>query len=206
MGSCVPAVGTIADLSIDDLEDGDNAILAKGSRTGYWYTYNDGTGMQKPAPDPTGAVPFLPTAGGHSPMFAAETSGSGSTAWGAGLGFDLNNTSKKSCVYDASAYAGIKFWAKGNSAIRAMIKIPATTQPTSDSGACTGAAGMCEDHFGIDAKLTTDWAQYDLAFATLKQGGWGLATTFDKAQLIALQFQVAKGATFDFSIDDLTFY
>jgi hypothetical protein len=214
-GSCAVAAGTLTDLSIDDLEDGDNTIQALGERVGYWYTYNDGTGTQKPAPDPTGEIPFQPTAGGHSPLFCAETSSTtGFTSYGAGMGFDFNNTAKKSCPYNASVYTGIKFWAKGNTSIRAMIKIPATTQSTSDSGTCiapataaTGCLCECENHFGITQVLTADWAQYTLPFATITQDPtWGKQVTFDKTSILAVQFQVGKGAAFDFSVDDVTFY
>ncbi len=218
-GSCVVAAGVATDLDIDDLEDGDNTIEALGSRIGYWYTYNDGTATQIPAPDPTGAIPFKPATGGHpcsnakcimmgSTLFSANTSGPMFTTWGAGLGFDFNNTAKKSCVYNATAYSGIKFWAMGNVAIAAMVKIPATTQSTSDSGTCTTTA-MCEDHYAINEVLASAWTQYTITFAdatTFKQAGWGVPVAFDKTNIIAMQFQVAKGAAFNFSIDDITFF
>jgi len=209
-GSCIMAAGTIADLSIDDLEDGDNQIQILGHRSGFWYTYNDGTGMQTPAPDPMGLVPFKTTAGGHSMMFSAHTSGTAFTTWGAGMGFDFNNTAAKSCVYNASVYSGIKFWAKGNVAIKAMIKIPATTPSTSDSGTCT-ATGMCEDHYFLQPKpiLSDAWTQYTIDFSsttTFGQEGWGVKVPFDKTNIIAVQFQVGMGVAFDFSVDDITFY
>ena len=209
-GSCKVAVGAAADLAIDDLEDGDNAIGALGQRSGFWYTYNDGTAAQIPAPDPSGAVPFKASAGGHSAMFSAHTSGPAFTTWGAGMGFDFNNTSAKSCVYNASAYTGIKFWAKGNAAIKAMVKVPGTTQSTSDSGTCT-ATGMCEDHYFLQPKpiLTDTWTQYTIDFSsttTFGQEGWGAKVAFDKANIIAVQFQVGMGVPFDFSVDDITFY
>jgi hypothetical protein len=210
-GTCVVAAGTATALPIDDLEDGDNTIEAIGNRIGYWYTYNDATatGTQTPKPDPTGIIPFKPTAGGHSPLFSAETNGSGFLTWGAGMGFDFNNTAMKSCVYDASAYSGITFWAKGNVSLKAMVKIPATTQSTSDSGTCT-AAGMCEDHYTLTPlpALSTTWTQYTITFAsaaTFAQAGWGVPVMFDKKNIIAMQFQVGIAA-FDYSIDDIAFF
>ena len=209
-GNCKPAAGTLADLSIDDLEDGDNAIQTLGQRIGFWYAYNDGTATQIPAPDPSGLIPFKPLAGGHSAMFSAHTSGPAFTTWGAGIGFDFNNTAAKSCVYNASAYTGIKFWAKGNVAIKAMVKIPATTPSTSNSGACT-TTGMCEDHYFLQPKpmLTDTWTLYTIDFSsptTFGQEGWGAKASFDKSNIIAVQFQVGKDLPFDFSVDDLTFY
>jgi len=210
VGGCKAAAGTIADLLIDDLEDGDNTIRPLGSRVGYWYTYNDGSGVQVPAPTAT----FKGTAPGStaSPMFAATTSGPAFTIYGAGMGFDFNNTAMKSCPYDASAYTGIKFWAKANAgnmatmALKAMIKIPATTPSTSDGGAC---ATKCEDHFYLKPApvLTTTWTQYSMPFASIAQDGFGTpVSAFDKAHILAMQFQVAMGVAFNFSIDDITFY
>src|SRR4051812_41540405 len=62
---CPAAAGTITDLLIDDLEDGDDAIRPIGSRVGYWYTYNDGTlgAVQVPAPNAT----FKGVTPGHIP-------------------------------------------------------------------------------------------------------------------------------------------
>jgi hypothetical protein len=214
LGGCVAAMGTIADLPIDDLEDVNNAIMMIGHRAGFWYTYNDGMGTQTPTANKT--IPFLPEAGGHASMFAAHTVGTAFPMY-AGMGFDLNNTVGKSCVYDASAYAGIKFWAKGNVAIKAMVKMPATTAATSDSGTCLA---KCEDHYYLKPAPTlgADWAQYTITFgsASFAQEGWGqVVPTFDKTQVIGVQFQVVAtgippAATtipaFDFSIDDVAFY
>ncbi|HEY0464268.1 MAG TPA: hypothetical protein VGC79_08670 [Polyangiaceae bacterium] len=212
-GGCKAAVGIAAEKLIDDLEDGDGTISGAGSRVGYWYTYNDGTGTQTPAPK----APFLGVAPGNTtgtPKLAAVTSGTVFTTYGAGMGFDFNNNGK-SCPYDASAYMGIKFWAKANAGnmammkLTAMVKIPATTPTTADGGTC---AAMCEDHYALTPAptLTTTWTQYTITFAnkaTFAQGGFGTAVpTFDKSKILAMQFQVAKSVKFDFSVDDITFF
>jgi len=208
-GSCKTAAGTLTEVLIDDLEDGDNVIQPIGSRVGYWYTYNDGTGTQVPAP----SVLFKGTAPGSTatPKFAATTSGPAFTSYGAGMGFDFNNTAKKSCPYNASVYTGIKFWAKANTGnmtgmtLKAMIKIPATTPTTADGGTC---AAKCEDHFFLKPApaLTATWTQYTMPFASIAQDGFGTAATFDKTSLLGVQFQVAASVAFNFSIDDITFY
>jgi len=205
---CTLAAGTLAEPVIDDLEDGDDAIKATGARVGYWYTYNDGTlgALQVPAP----AAPFKATAPGStaSPKFAATTSGPKFTMWGAGMGFDFHSVASKSCPYDASAYTGIKFWAKSNTAalsLKSMIKIPATTSTTAEGGTCPATA-KCEDHFSITSTLTTAWAEYKMPFATIAQEKFGTPATFTPKSLLAVQFQVAMGVAFDFSIDDISFY
>jgi hypothetical protein len=208
-GGCKAADGTATEVLIDDMEDGDHVIRPIGSRIGYWFTYNDGTATQMPS----GAT-FTQTAGmGESATSTkfAETSGPAFTSWGAGIGFDFNNSSSKSCAYDASAYTGIKFWAKGNVVIRATVKIPGTTAKKtngSDVGTCVASTtAMCDDHYGLTtAALTTTWKQFTLDFATFTQEGWGTKAAFDAKSVIAMQFQVAKALPFDFSIDDVTFY
>ena len=207
IGGCAAAVGTAADLLIDDLEDDNNAIAMLGQRAGFWYTYNDGSSLQIP---PSGAtLPFPPTAGGHSVNFSAHTSGPAFTLWGAGLGLDFNNKTGKPCPYNASAYSGIKFWAKGSPTVRATVKTPALI-PVAAGGTCVGtAASACEDYFGMATPLTAAWAQYTLGFegaGAVTQDTWGVRAAFDKTQILSVQFQVAVGAPFDFSIDDVTFY
>jgi len=208
VGGCAVAAGTIADLLIDDLDDGDDAIKPIGARVGYWYTYNDGTATQVPAP--TGKFKGTSPGRGTS-MFAAVTSGPAFTSWGAGMGFDFHNVAAKSCPYNASAYTGIKFWAMAAApvALKAMIKIPATTPTTAASGTCVASTTVkCEDHFYLKPApmLTATWKEYTLAFASAAQDGFGPAVPFDKANLIAMQFQVPTAVAFDVSIDDVTFY
>ncbi len=214
-GACKPAAGLVTDVLIDDLEDGDNVLTATGSRVGYWYTYNDGTLGAKQVPDP--ATLFTATAPGYtaSPKFAAVTSGPAFATYGAGMGFDFNNNGK-SCPYDASAYKGIKFYAKANTGnmvgmtLTAMIKIPATTPTTADGGTC---AAMCEDHYALKPApaLTMAWQQFTITFATMAtttfgQNGFGKVVPFDKSKILAMQFQVAKSVAFNFSVDNITFF
>jgi hypothetical protein len=199
-----PAVGLI-----DDAEDGDHiSALASALMTGsYWFTYNDTTGTQMPAPDSAGLNPLLPTVGGATtPMFSIQTKGSGFTLWGAGLGLTLNQDmggGKGKCAVDASAYQGIKFQAKSAAGqqVRVKLGVPGTVGAM-DGGTC---AAMCDD-FGVAVLLTTAWAEYQVPFAMVAQEGWGTVATFSAAQLLQIQFQVPQAIDFDFSIDDLTFY
>ncbi|WP_437586239.1 hypothetical protein [Sorangium sp. So ce1000] len=198
---------------IDDMEDHDNAILAKGGRVGYWYTFNDGSddGVQTPEPDleGTGDKPFTMTAlepARAQSTYAARSWGTGFTEWGAGFGFDLNSPEGTKAAYDASAYAGITFWAKlgpgsGTSA-SVMISDPGTDP----------AGGSCSDKCDKWQKtlaVTEEWQQFTIPFADLKQGGWGDPAGTDQinaAKLYSIQFQIGQGPKFDLYIDDLGFY
>jgi hypothetical protein len=228
-----PTTNISNSLAIDDLEDDDNVILPIGDRQGYWFTYSDSKTTQMPAAS-GGTLP--PTAGnGHPcsllpapPACAGKTGGTAYSAGTsgllapatvtapsyAGLGFDFNNRLMKSCVYGASAYHGISFWAKGNVTLRALVEIPATTSSsTTGSGTCTS---ICDDHFGITVALTdaATWKQFTITFAdttTFAQGGWGTPATFDSSALLGMQFQTTGSTTattatpFNFSIDDVAF-
>ncbi|WP_437567241.1 hypothetical protein [Sorangium sp. So ce542] len=199
--------------SIDDMEDNDNAILAKGGRIGYWYTFNDGTegATQNPPPDTegTGENPFTMTAldspRGRS-IFAARSWGSGFEVWGAGLGFDLLNSPEGAkAAYDASAYTGITFWAKIGAGSTASASVTISDRSTDPAG------GVCSDlcdAWQESLSLTEEWQQFTLPFADMNQGGWGdVASTdqLDATQLFSIRFQVYPESYFDLYIDDISF-
>ncbi len=203
---CGQTAATAADTSIDNLEDGDNTITMP--RIGYWYTYNDMTGCtQTPAPDPTGATPFVPSPGaGNAASVGARTNGMGCTSWGAGLGVDLNNCNMKSNAYNASVFNGISFWYKSTTAIRMMVgTLP--NVPTANGGGCTDTADMCYNHHGVDLAAAPSGMTVTQTFATLSQA-YGTMRAFDKTQIINIQFQAAQTVTttgFDITVDDLAF-
>ena len=203
--ACGSTTAAPGDTSIDDLEDGENGI--KMPRVGYWYTYNDGTTCaQMPAPDPTGATPFPPTAMAGNGMFAAHTSGAACGTWGAGMGFDLANCNSKSGPYNAAAFNGISFWYKSTTAIRLIIATTAII-PTTRGGTCTPGTGMgmeCDNGHGMDLAAAPSGMTVTATFATLSQA-FGQMKPFDKTQIVNIQWQVAQALAFDFTIDDVAF-
>jgi len=212
-----PAAGAITDLLIDDLEDGDNGVARVGNRTGYWYTYLDALmSTITPAPAPAGsAMPLKPGTtdchgGTHCIIISGMTAAADTVAMKypyAGVGFDFSNAGKP-CVYNATAYTGIKFWARGDVPI--TIKLNTTATATADGGGtCTGT--MCNGGFspaGADVILTTTWQQIDINFAMAAPPSWAvdLAPHPDKATLVGLQVQIPPGQAFNVAVDDFTFY
>lgn len=213
-----PAAGTIADLLIDDLEDGDNGLSKIGSRTGFWYTYMDPNGTTiTPMPDKSGTMPLKPAATGcrndskgcitiTGTTVANDLTVVGMEKYGyAGVGFDFSNA-MKTCVYNVSAYSGIRFYAKGDVAVTIKLNTTATVA-TADGGTCTD---VCTDGFspaGADILLDpTMWTLVDIPFATAMQAGWGTPATLDKTAVMGLQVQIPPEQTFNVSIDDVTFY
>lgn len=211
-----PAAGAIADLLIDDLEDGENGIARVGSRTGYWYTYGDTLGSTiVPMPDASGKAPLKPGmtnchGGTQCIMISGTTAAADEVAKQypyAGVGFDFSNASKP-CVYNASAYTGIKFWARGNVPITIKLNTTATAK-LDGGGTCTG--DLCNGGFspaGADVVLTDAWQEITLAFATAAPPTWAAALAMhpDKANLVSLQVQIPPGQPFSVALDDITFY
>ncbi|HTN83782.1 MAG TPA: hypothetical protein VL242_08855 [Sorangium sp.] len=189
---------------LDDLEDGDGAIVRCKDRVGNWYTYNDGTrgGTQSPLP----GRPFVPVSPGHEPsMYAAHVAGSGFVTRGAGMGFDLNLAPGGAKLsYDASAYSGLTFWAKATAPTHIYVNFPDRNTDL-EGGVCAGSG--CGDHFGEGLDITTEWAQYTVMFAALSTDGWGVPApaAFDAAHAYSVEFHTAKSTVFDMSVDDIAF-
>jgi hypothetical protein len=205
------------ELLIDDIEDGDGAIPEVSGRYGAWFSYNDETATtQQPAPDGE----FTGTEGGpDGSLFYARTTGDSFTLWGAGFGFDLNNTGvdgpagmgeKK--AFDASAHQGIRFMAKGNVPVRVGLLVSAVVETTYGGGCTPPTEDMpaegteCGDAHGKQLSLTDSWKEYRISFEGLSQGGWGVTADFDPATITSVHFDIEQGLTFDVGIDNLGFY
>lgn len=195
---------------IDDMEGATGSILTKEGRVGAWYTYNDATAGATETP----GVPFLPsviTPPRGASTYAARMQGAGFTTWGAGMGMNFNDPGdgaggSAKGTYDASAFAGITFWAKIGAGSTGAVRVNVSTKETDPAGGTCSPAAKCSDHFGKSVNLTSDWTEYVIKFADLAQLGWGQPVAkFNAAAVYACQFQVAKGTTFDVWIDDVAF-
>jgi hypothetical protein len=193
-----------------------NAI--KSPRTGYWFTYNDTTGMQTPSATEMAMFGEVGGKGGATDC-AVHTKGSGFSKWGAGVGFDLNNIAMMSSPYDATGYTGIRFSVKGtatNTRGALYAAAPNTLQVKVVTTANTGG-----DDFASFCAMTPDWSVCQVPFAGLARDGWEKAIMpppmFSAAQITKVQFQASKfgdavtmptapPVEFDFWIDDVEFY
>ncbi|MGK3992275.1 hypothetical protein [Sorangium sp. So ce1024] len=189
---------------LDDLEDGDGAIIRCKDRIGSWYTYNDGTrgGTQTPLP----GRPFVPVSPGYGPSeHAAHVAGSGFVSRGAGMGFDLNFApGGAKLTYDASGYSGLTFWAKAAAPTHIYVNFP-DRNTDREGGVCEGSG--CGDHFGEGIDITTEWAQYTVMFDILSTDGWGVPApaAYDPAHAYSVEFHTSKSTVFDFLVDDIAF-
>jgi len=122
----------------------------------------------------------------------------------AGLGvlFNLPVRGDVPGTWDASAYTGIKFWAKGSpSYLKVLGQMPAT-QSVANGGTCTTSS--CAANYYLLTTLSSSWQQFTIPFAYLTSG---TATPFKPASLWSIEFgPYATVTSFDFWIDDLMLY
>ena len=205
---------------LDDIEDGDGAIEEIDGRYGSWFSYNDDAANKSQVPSPDSD--FVGTEGGaNGSMFAAASKGEGYKVWGAGFGFDLNNTGEggplgegEKKAWDASKYTGLRLMAKGNVPLRVGILVSEAVEVDAGGG-CTPPpppaegeeeAPGCGDSFGKTLSLTGEWKEYRLDFTSLKQDGWGIKATWDAKTVTSVMFDVEADQKFDVAVDDLSFF
>ncbi|HKE15086.1 MAG TPA: hypothetical protein VKB80_09490 [Kofleriaceae bacterium] len=189
---------------IDDLEDGDGDIPARGGRTGSWFITSDTSGEVTPPVDG-----FVPTAGGAGGSeWCAGMSGSGFTGWGVHMGaFFDHERGEDPAPYDVGGHEGVAFRARGDTDIRVSLSTVQATSVEQRSGSCEPTEDTpCGDYHGWPATLTSDWQDYMLPLSGIDQEGWGVQVPFDPASVNALRFQVAGEAAFDLCVDDVRFY
>jgi hypothetical protein len=227
LSACMPDVVPRQDVEIpqgleeiDFADDGDGSLAALNGRKGKWGTFRDQCpgGMVKP---PVG-TPVSPEEGGVNGSlgyYRATAEGLQSrqaedNCWGAYLYFDLNDDGETSSHdYDATAYTGIFFAAKGQTSNDNLVSVrlvEAELVATTNGGDCDPAS-VCEDHYGDFITVGPEWRGYELRFSELTQSGWGFKAAFDPARLRSVQFVGnsvnAAGISFDFdiSIDQVGF-
>lgn len=195
---CTPlSIGSGREPMIDDFEDGDTRMPAVDKRAGYWIVFNDGTGKQEPRSGSVFPAHRIPGGRGNS-RFGLHSTGGRFTKWGAVLAAELN---PRRC-YDASAYAGLTFWAKGRATLRISAKM---TQVVSEEfgGSCVRD---CFDGHGAFRTLTRDWQKFEVRWEELAQRGFGTQVEFDPRSLYSVEVQMPQGQPpFDVWIDDVAF-
>jgi hypothetical protein len=201
-GGASGADAAASTLLIDDFEDGNSQVLLNAGRNGYWFTANDGTGMQSPDPHADALPELLSPPRGMSTR-ALHTSGSGFSVWGALVGANFVAVGMTAMPYSISAYQGVTFTAKlGRVGVTAKARLSITNYDTLYG--CT----TCDDHFGATVTFSDAFQTIQVPFASLKQTGFGkpLLPTFATDRAYSLQFSWAKAETFDVWIDDVSFY
>jgi len=191
---------------IDDLESGSGHICTGSGRVGVWYAFNDMTGEQWPAPTTPGVpIPTSVIPGGRGASTRAIHSyGKGFSGWGAGVGLDFAFDGVSYGVFDASAFDGIRFWARSDVPQKLQVRIGTRATKLPDYGG-TCAREPCSPH-ARDFDVAADWVELSLPFNDLTQlGPHSSAADFLRDELTHLQF-MPQTRQFDFWIDDVRFY
>jgi hypothetical protein len=186
---------------IDDCEDGDDQILTREGRGGFFYTFADKTGSTvAPSENAFQMATGGPGASTHAVHLTGKVAASGEVYLGAGLDFTQAGT------YDASKFKGVAFSAKVAEGTESHVRFMVGDVNTDPKGKiCTA----CNNDFGLGFKSTNEWVRYEVPFADLKQEtGWGAPRppAVDPAHLTGLKWQVsAPNAKIDLWLDDVAF-
>ncbi|MGD0674506.1 MAG: carbohydrate binding domain-containing protein [Polyangiaceae bacterium] len=196
---CTNGVQPAPDGTIDDFEDGDTQLSKIADRNGYWFASHDPNGSSiEPEPLVTSA------GGAHGSQKAFHVHGqtaSANGAWGSLVGANFVGEG----VYDGSDHAGISFKAKvGSSTATKVVSFKVADVDTHPDG---GVCKSCWNHFGKPIELTSEWHEYTVLFADMKQeAGWGdRYPAINPSKLIAMNWSFGPGRVFDLWIDDVQF-
>jgi len=150
------------------------------------------------------------------------------TEWGGGQGFGMNMQGSQFCLFDASAFTGLRFYIKGATGGSAgddagnpkanTVRVAFATQATTsvaEGGSCAPTVNQpCDNHFGGYCSFANDsWTNcgFTLSDNTLTQLGVGPDIAFDKSKLLEVLFEVRRASSatqlsFDFVVDDVELY
>ncbi len=192
----------------DDFEDKNLTIEPgfAGDRSGVWYLFDDGAaGTITPTPLVTTAHTDAPEALGAQGLHMTAT---GFKSLGTGLGADFRAGKK---VYDASAFTGLRFWAKVGAGKNTKHRVQISDVTTDEKGGkckATPAELLCGNHWGVNLTLTTAWKQHQVLFSTLRQiDGWGnTADAIDLTQVYGLQITAGANLEVDLWVDQFELF
>ena len=106
----------------------------------------------------------------------------------------------QSQAYNASAFNGLTFWAKGSGTLRIEFAMRSFV-PTDRGGTCTS---NCWNVYGANTPtLTSNWTQITIPWAGMQREQGGTSPAFNASELMSISFK--GGGTFDFWIDEVAF-
>lgn len=182
-------ISTGADALIDDFEDSNSLVAAVDARTGTWENFDDTSLTGSYAPKfPSalegrdGSVGYCVTVKGYS-------------EWGANL---VANMSAPKCGYDASAYKGVCFWAKGSVEAGGPIIFAVGTSdtvPETSGGKCVTG---CNSHYQLkltgEHELTDAYKEYCVEWAALALPSVPQPKAMDSKAIVQMEWKFPAGA------------
>ena len=182
---------------IDDMEDENARILIREGRSGVWMVLGDSKAKQTPRAGQN-AFPVPIPDGRDGSRYAVRVFGGRQQNPGPAASLGL---SPGRC-YDASAYAGLEFWARGKSRIHVRVTM-IDVMAAEFGGLCRKD---CYDSHVEPVDLSPEWTLHRIRWEELEQVGWGRPEVFDPRRLLSIEFSVLPADTpFDFWIDDVAF-
>jgi hypothetical protein len=181
---------------IEDWEDEGSALLRADGRSGAWLTFDDGTSKQNVA----SASQLQPSrlTGGRS-RSGLHLSGGRFSEWGVTFGTDLAT----GACYDASAYDGIAFWAKGEVAVYVGVQVIDVQSPKF-GGFCKGDG--CYNSHRKRVNLSPAWQRHVVRWSELEQLHPASRFPLDTKRIRFLEFTILPEDTpFDVWLDDVSF-
>ncbi|MBN2194802.1 MAG: hypothetical protein JW751_18445 [Polyangiaceae bacterium] len=177
---------------IDDFEDGDSTPLPSEGRFRDWFLFFD---YDREGQVARTLVPE--TAPGREGGQALHLAGKKLQDWGAVLELSF----APYFCYDASAYGGVTFRARGPARLSVGVRENRVV-PTKWGGTCEKD---CYNAHVEVVELTDRWQRYKLPWSVLRQRGYDMPP-LDPATLHSIQFLVhAEDTPFDFWLDDVAF-
>jgi Carbohydrate binding domain (family 11) len=197
----VPTAPMIDDMElIHDAQDGQPHGNTDNNIPGHWFVSNDGTNGTwiAPANKWMGYYNVKLDPARDTSQQAMFFGGQGFTAWGVALGVGV-----AACV-DASPYMGVSFWAKSTTASALPVKFDVGTYDvvvSTNGGGCTGA---CTGKYETAVSIPVEWKQIQIPFCAFAPIGTTIPLA--KNKIVNLTFLIAGNVTYQFYIDDISFY
>jgi hypothetical protein len=213
-----PAGDGMTDLITNVDSDMANAFKTAGvaKAAGRWDLSRDmSTGTLTPASN----AMLKPEAGGaNGTMSAMHVTGANLSGWGAALSALMAG----GCPFDASAYGGISFWAKGTSTVaeganKLLVLVGNPEYLPKPAGFCDGNAvpadPACYSRHRVTIDLTPDWKQYIIAWTDLMPPSYyTTGPAFGSNRVTDIVFNASgpfpammPAASFDFWVDEIDF-
>lgn len=201
------------DRTMDNFDSLENGYSGNGLQGG-WFVYDDGSaGTQLPS-----NADLRPVSGGPNDSTGAlHVQGSGFTEWGSGFASVFASDASGACLFDASAYSGLTFWAKGSiepddsvdpwdpGVLRVML-VEKDVVPLPE-GNCDDSVGDCWSSHRVRIELDDCWRRYSFSFNAFQTDDWGFpGGPLDLNELYELSFELGRGNSYDIWIDDLAFF
>jgi hypothetical protein len=177
---------------IDDFEDGNPLLAPVEDRVGLWALFKDtDSAATFIALPPVRRVPAA-----NKNRYALHAVGGELRNWGAVIQVAL-----QPACYDASAYAGIAFSAKGPGRLYVGVR-EVSVVPIEFGGTCKS---NCYNAHQKKLDLSARWQTHTVLWSEMRQRGYG-SLPLDVKRLNGLAFLIqADDTPFDVWIDDVTF-